>query len=1005
MTGYALTAEEPEGGLDWLVDPREPEAHLEVLARPEFVVPIIGAGISVSAGYPAGDGLAAALIGIGREGGLPDGVLALSDPRSIADVLIASGVVDRDRLLQRVSEIYDRAPTRRSATIDALLQVRSRRVVTLNYDRSLETRAAELGLACVSLVLAVDSPRVIEAFATDAEKEALVVVHAHGIASDSSTIVLDADGYSSLFSAPHVQECLWLLGTNARLLFMGTQLDELHILRELIRLRFLRKRHLLVALHSVAEGLRSAERSPFVPETFLVLVRGYDDHSDLVPLVELLGPSPESELVPPAPSGPVLPTVGVAPPDDYVETLMVEKREQEDDDFRASYLFALGLRPPVTLEQVAALGARTLIEGLPGSGKSTLLLEIGSRQPQQVVAVLVRAPQLDLVGDPKLLLARWLEIAAAFRPEEISDPARLDNEVFHFLIDALDEIPYPQQAHAVNRIIEVAAANPIHTFTVATRTIPAIEEFARPEWVRVVLSPMANWRQAYLEKRDVKWDQLMSVAPLLHDLRGLLDLPFFLSQTVDLYKKGALAETADLLALVGRFVDVALREIEETTPMSAVRPWLREVALAMLFSGRTDLTVEEIAASIRDDRGNYGDAVTLAERLVSAPLLRGTGDRRYGFVHRIFGEALAAEALLDIDPHDSGVLDVAAPVVTERIRGVRTDWLVPITLVAATSENWRLALAERDPLAAARAIPSDAPVDERARAARLIWDSYVEWRIWISDYQRMTIVEDESVVARLLGTEGLEDLHAEIRAAVSTDVRETRGNAIKVLATLGDRTIESQLRDILENDDDYVLRRMAAIAARDLKLDALFYVIAHRALHPEEETEGQDMTYAALDLATPDDLVQFALRAAHKGGTAVSILGYAIHGRISPRDELKVLRAWASHRAEPLSSERSRVLELLPVLRLEDESVAESVLFVAGSWRVESDELKPLVRQQPNAAARAAVELERLNAAYAFELRWILETVDVSRLVEAGASAEMLIQKEALDEWARRRGE
>src|SRR5438034_10498 len=78
------------------------------------------------------------------------------------------------------------------------------------------------------------------------------------------------------------------------------------------------------------------------------------------------------EQAAPAPAGPAFPPVAARLPEDYVETLMVEKRESEDDDFRASYLVALGLRSPVPLEQVVALGARTLIEGLPGAGKSTL---------------------------------------------------------------------------------------------------------------------------------------------------------------------------------------------------------------------------------------------------------------------------------------------------------------------------------------------------------------------------------------------------------------------------------------------------------------------------------------------------------------------------------------------------------------------------------------------------------------------------------------------------------
>ncbi len=90
MSGYELDAEEPEDDIDWLGDPRDPGAHRQVLARPEFVVPITGSGISVPAGYPSGKDLAAELVRIGREAGLEGGDLAFPDPRSLADVLIRS---------------------------------------------------------------------------------------------------------------------------------------------------------------------------------------------------------------------------------------------------------------------------------------------------------------------------------------------------------------------------------------------------------------------------------------------------------------------------------------------------------------------------------------------------------------------------------------------------------------------------------------------------------------------------------------------------------------------------------------------------------------------------------------------------------------------------------------------------------------------------------------------------------------------------------------------------
>jgi hypothetical protein len=295
MTEYTIPAEEREDPLGWLVDPGHPEAHTAVLALPGFVVPVIGSGVSGGAGYASGETLAEELVALGRTAGIDEADLNLRDPRSIADVLIERGV-DRTSLLQRVGEMYGEPPTRQSAAVDALLEVQSRRIVTLNYDGSLEARAEELGVECESLVLENDGARVVEALAADAPRDKLIVIHAHGVATDPGTIVLDAGGYGTLVAAPYVEQCLWALYTSYRLIFMGTRLDELHILSELIRLRFLQKDHLLVTLQATAEELLRADRAPFVPETYGVLVRGYDDHAQLVPLIEMLGPPPEGWL-------------------------------------------------------------------------------------------------------------------------------------------------------------------------------------------------------------------------------------------------------------------------------------------------------------------------------------------------------------------------------------------------------------------------------------------------------------------------------------------------------------------------------------------------------------------------------------------------------------------------------------------------------------------------------------------------------------------------------------
>jgi hypothetical protein len=109
------------------------------------------------------------------------------------------------------------------------------------------------------------------------------------------------------------------------------------------------------------------------------------------------------------------------------------------------------------------------------------------------------------------------------------------------------------------------------------------------------------------------------------------------------------------------------------------------------------------------------------------------------------------------------------------------------------------------------------------------------------------------------------------------------------------------------------------------------------------------------------------------------------------------------HHAEPLSRERERLLELLPRLDLEDPAMAESVVFVAGEWGVQTDEIVELIRSQPASAAQAAVELERTQAAYIFELDWILAEIGVAQLTDATASGQLLQRAAMLDEEGGRR--
>ena len=55
--------------------------------------------------------------------------------------------------------------------------------------------------------------------------------------------------------------------------------------------------------------------------------------------------------------------------------------------------------------------------------------------------------------------------------------------------------------------------------------------------------PDRDWQQRYLAEAAVSLEDLEAQMPALRDLSELLQLPFFLSQTVDLYRAGGLGDS------------------------------------------------------------------------------------------------------------------------------------------------------------------------------------------------------------------------------------------------------------------------------------------------------------------------------------------------------------------------------------------------------------------------------------------------------------------------------
>jgi hypothetical protein len=368
-------------------------------------------------------------------------------------------------------------------------------------------------------------------------------------------------------------------------------------------------------------------------------------------------------------------------------------------------------------------------------------------------------------------------------------------------------------------------------------------------------------------------------------------------------KEGRLREFEDLWALVQGLVTSALgRETEIPLPQDEARTWLRDVALAMHLAGRTSLTLDEISQIPMPTAAErmVGSVKDVADQLVLRFLLQ-EREGSYRFAHRIIGEALAAEAL-DLLKPEGAILDAVVPVRDDEVRGVRQDWLMPLAFLLGRNADWRHEVAARDPLAAARSVPSTASLEERQAAARTIGQTYCQWGIWIWDYDVPDLIEDAEALGRLLRTDGLEAVVEEVRHGIEDSSAQTQGNAIRVLSRVNPEGFVEELRHVLEDDArEAVVRRQAAIAARDIGAKELLSLIVRRAAAPADNAEAQDCSLCALDLAAEDQLVEVAIELA-RSDEARTMAEVRMKNRASPEEMIRFLRVVAQADPDPYGS-------------------------------------------------------------------------------------------------------
>lgn len=936
----------------------------------------------------------------------------------VVDFLTAHHVGEDELLDLAAAHIAAKTP-QKSPLVEALIRVPSRFLLTLNFDLALERAVPAEEPDPVSLGNgAADLERALQILTAEQPPEALTVLHLHGSVEAPREMVLGSKGYARLGS-DFLRQLIQELAVHRNLVFYGTQLAEVYLLSELEKVAA-RNDHVLWC--TAAEEPRLTDgRLPILQSRTGIFVCTVPNHEDLAATVtRLLAGEPPSEP-------PIELEVAELGDSVYVENHLLDRRDPNDPEDLT--LASLGFAPqgelrPDPTESDALNAPRTVIVGDPGSGKSELLRQLTARAGPPRPGILIRLADLDF--DPKLgprqTLAAWAQRGITFHAGVDVSAAALESRRYHFFLDGLDEVGTDRQEEIATRIRDLASELPRHAFTVASRPLPVldllrVDVVEMADWSQFALSPDLSWRDRYLREHQITLEQLYDDMPALVDMADVLTTPFYLSQIVELHQREELRGLPDFGALLAALIDSALAREQGALNLDndEIRTWLRQLALAAVISGRRTFSAEELGLfTLPPD--STGDSVELARSLRQRLLI--AQDRgSFRFHHRLLGEQLAAEALVELGPLPT-LLECLVPCLDEMLAGIRPDVVVPVGLACLRSSEWRLAVARRDPLAVARATPDDATPARRRAALAALWQNAVDSQIWIWEHGSQ-LTDDAEAGGRLLRTVPRSAPAQAIEAAVHNGTPQDQGNAIRILVRARARGLRKKLATVLgDRERNGVVLRQAAIGAAEAGFVDLVDQIAEMMLKQSDTAIHQDGIIALTRLMANRPRIDVYARL--MAGPEADYLLAVVVDRLPAGDGLTLLAAYFEHEHKDGYGIGDKVSDVLGRVRPDELSDAhlEAAVDVAIQSGKEGETVTAIYQRDPELTLRRLAQLctdrqlgwwQVVNIAIAFEPEQLrragLPEEVVERVVQAARRRAELSRPEVVEQAEREAAE